>query len=127
MMVCESSKSVRHSDNSSRRARTSRVNEYPHDEAWGGLMDPRQLASRQKKSPRALHARGDRFSGADRDRTDDLIIANDALYQLSYRPGAQLGSRMIDAICPDVKPVATRGGLSWRANRARQAAYDLPC
>jgi hypothetical protein len=24
--------------------------------------------------------------GPDRDQTDDLVIANDALYQLSYRP-----------------------------------------
>jgi hypothetical protein len=24
--------------------------------------------------------------GADRDRTDDLVIANDALFQLSYSP-----------------------------------------
>ena len=26
------------------------------------------------------------FGGADRDRTDDLVIANDALSQLSYGP-----------------------------------------
>ncbi len=34
-------------------------------------------------------------SGADRIRTDDLIIANDALYQLSYRPDQALASRSI--------------------------------
>ena len=34
-------------------------------------------------------------SGADRIRTDDLIIANDALYQLSYRPDRALASRSI--------------------------------
>ncbi|MEY3000676.1 MAG: hypothetical protein RL648_890 [Verrucomicrobiota bacterium] len=27
-----------------------------------------------------------KVGGADRDRTDDLVIANDALYQLSYSP-----------------------------------------
>ncbi len=26
------------------------------------------------------------MGGADRDRTDDLVIANDALFQLSYGP-----------------------------------------
>ena len=30
------------------------------------------------------------FGGADRDRTDDLVIANDALYQLSYGPKCYL-------------------------------------
>ena len=28
--------------------------------------------------------------GADRDQTDDLVVANDALYQLSYCPVIQL-------------------------------------
>jgi hypothetical protein len=28
----------------------------------------------------------ERFGGASRDRTDDLIVANDALSQLSYSP-----------------------------------------
>jgi hypothetical protein len=26
------------------------------------------------------------IGGPDRDQTDDLVVANDALYQLSYRP-----------------------------------------
>ena len=30
--------------------------------------------------------RKDTFGGASRDRTDDLIVANDALSQLSYSP-----------------------------------------
>ena len=29
------------------------------------------------------------FGGASRDRTDDLIVANDALSQLSYSPNAR--------------------------------------
>jgi hypothetical protein len=29
---------------------------------------------------------GEKFGGASRDRTDDLIVANDALSQLSYSP-----------------------------------------
>jgi hypothetical protein len=27
-----------------------------------------------------------KHGGPDRDQTDDLVVANDALYQLSYRP-----------------------------------------
>ena len=30
--------------------------------------------------------RGESNGGADRDRTDDLVIANDALFRLSYSP-----------------------------------------
>jgi hypothetical protein len=29
---------------------------------------------------------GAKFGGPDRDQTDDLVVANDALYQLSYWP-----------------------------------------
>ena len=34
--------------------------------------------------------KGIRFGGASRDRTDDLIVANDALSQLSYSPTGRL-------------------------------------
>lgn len=34
-------------------------------------------------------------SGAEESRTPDLIIANDALYQLSYRPGIELSPERI--------------------------------
>ena len=34
-------------------------------------------------------------SGAEESRTPDLIIANDALYQLSYRPDAAVGTRAL--------------------------------
>jgi len=37
-------------------------------------------------SPRRKHRGLIPHGGPDRDRTDDLVIANDALYQLSYRP-----------------------------------------
>jgi hypothetical protein len=30
--------------------------------------------------------RSAKHGGPDRDQTDDLVVANDALYQLSYRP-----------------------------------------
>jgi hypothetical protein len=33
----------------------------------------------------------ERLGGADRDRTDDLLIANEALYQLSYSPKPRRG------------------------------------
>ena len=33
-----------------------------------------------------LYSRQMRNGGADRDQTDDLVVANDALYQLSYCP-----------------------------------------
>ena len=38
------------------------------------------------KSEKALQNRAFPSSGAEESRTPDLIIANDALYQLSYRP-----------------------------------------
>ena len=38
----------------------------------------------------------EKFGGASRDRTDDLIVANDALSQLSYSPTFR-GNRMISA------------------------------
>lgn len=39
----------------------------------------------------------DLFGGASRDRTDDLIVANDALSQLSYSPTYQEGA--VDEDC----------------------------
>jgi hypothetical protein len=36
-------------------------------------------------------ARRAKAGGADRDQTDDLVVANDALYQLSYCPVNQQG------------------------------------
>jgi hypothetical protein len=33
------------------------------------------------------------IGGPDRDQTDDLIVANDALYQLSYWPGEKREAR----------------------------------
>jgi hypothetical protein len=46
--------------------KTSRIN-YP-----GGLVDQEPVLARD--------------GGPDRDQTDDLFVANEALYQLSYRP-----------------------------------------
>lgn len=40
----------------------------------------------QKQRDASLKARVLGESGAEENRTPDLIIANDALYQLSYRP-----------------------------------------
>ncbi len=38
-----------------------------------------------------------KFGGASRDRTDDLIVANDALSQLSYSPTSNIKSLTKDA------------------------------
>ena len=40
---------------------------------------------------------GKKFGGADRDQTDDLVVANDALYQLSYCPEREGRFWSIDA------------------------------
>ena len=47
--------------------------------------------------------------GAERNRTADLLIANEALYQLSYGPqeGAELGARRIS-----VKPLKGSGACA---------------
>jgi hypothetical protein len=46
-------------------------------------------STRPDESFKSAHARPKtavRNGGPDRDQTDDLVVANDALYQLSYRP-----------------------------------------
>ena len=50
------------------------------------------------------------IGGADRDRTDDLVIANDALSQLSYGPTVLI-------IC----------GLCLRVSSRRQSGFRLGC
>jgi hypothetical protein len=55
-----------------------------------------QSGSNLSRLSRALSAAKDpaarnRFGGASRARTDDLIVANDALSQLSYSPKMQVG------------------------------------
>src|SRR5678815_5676290 len=47
----------------------------------------------------------EKFGGASRDRTDDLIVANDALSQLSYSPTFR-GNRMISAAILSAFPAA---------------------
>gem|GEM_PF-3568572 len=44
------------------------------------------LSHRSQKSEKPLLVQGFSSSGAEEGRTPDLVIANDALYQLSYRP-----------------------------------------
>jgi hypothetical protein len=44
------------------------------------------LAWPSSKLTRSSGSRACYFGGASRDRTDDLIVANDALSQLSYSP-----------------------------------------
>jgi hypothetical protein len=59
----------------------------------------------------------ERFGGASRDRTDDLIVANDALSQLSYSPVRLAGFTFFDfnsgsLISPrqdQAQPVASTG------------------
>ena len=52
------------------------------------------------------------IGGPDRDRTDDLIIANDALSQLSYRPPTQKREALfMIAGRPAVKPPLPWGAI----------------
>ena len=44
------------------------------------------------------------FGGASRDRTDDLVVANDALSQLSYSPTAKNGGRYLQNYSSKVAP-----------------------
>ena len=48
-------------------------------------LPPRLVGSLQRDALPKLH-----YRGADRDRTDDLFVANEALSQLSYSPGITL-------------------------------------
>ena len=48
----------------------------------------------------------EKFGGASRDRTDDLIVANDALSQLSYSPTFRR-NRMISAAILSAFPPLT--------------------
>jgi hypothetical protein len=50
------------------------------------------------KSGRSSWQVVERFGGASRDRTDDLIVANDALSQLSYSPTGRLDRWFADFI-----------------------------
>jgi hypothetical protein len=47
--------------------------------------------------------------GARRDRTADLVIANDALSQLSYGPAKCNGNAAVASISKRVAPFRTRG------------------
>ena len=67
------------------------------------------------------------IGGPDRDRTGDLIVANDALSQLSYRPTKKTARSEIAGACADTLILAAklRAGKSARAlpeTRAIRAA-----
>ena len=49
---------------------------------------PSFLRMRLSKSNPDAHTATPSPGGADRDRTDDLLLAKQALYQLSYSPGS---------------------------------------
>ena len=49
-------------------------------DSYGGTDDLPVQVHRTGRSPNSI------FRGADRDRTDDLFVANEALSQLSYSP-----------------------------------------
>ena len=64
-----------------------------------------------------------RESGAEEIRTPDLIIANDALYQLSYRP---MGPEAYAAIIPATTPGPARGPQpSFRGRNPRPPPAGL--
>jgi hypothetical protein len=49
-------------------------------------IEPTTLAPIAPRSPAELQPLLDRVRGADRDRTGDLLVANQTLSQLSYSP-----------------------------------------
>ena len=61
-------------------------------EPFCGRLSPQAKSRAKPKDPAIRERREDkqgfsgRIGGASRDRTDDLIVANDALSQLSYSP-----------------------------------------
>src|SRR5262249_12614667 len=57
-------------------------------------------------------------SGAEESRTPDLIIANDALYQLSYRPGIRMS---VVPRCAGTDPVPDLGRRPPSARRRRRS------
>jgi hypothetical protein len=59
------------------------------------------------------------FGGASRDRTDDLIVANDALSQLSYSPTAE-GIRTTPSFA-----IITAGGTPAKRAGASTAKHAL--
>jgi hypothetical protein len=52
----------------------------------------------------------ERFGGASRDRTDDLIVANDALSQLSYSPTVRVGRVFLFY---QRSPICTKNALAY--------------
>ena len=84
----------------------------------------------------------EKIGGASRDRTDDLIVANDALSQLSYSPTGRLDrwladfssvcfpapSARIDPQAPQAQSYLTKSAGSrltnYRSKRVRAPAYD---
>ena len=52
------------------------------------------------------------IGGAERDRTADLLVANEALSQLSYSPTPQIGASRISAPAPSTTSVSLAGVCS---------------
>ena len=52
----------------------------------GRSEERKRILPNRPSFPKCCHRNYKEFGGADRDRTDDLVIANDALSQLSYGP-----------------------------------------
>src|SRR5438046_1776698 len=61
------------------------------------------------------------FGGASRDRTDDLIVANDALSQLSYSPTIGIPRQ----VCTKVKPQVSSGLLDYTSSRSPFKGSEL--
>ena len=64
--------------------------------------------------------------GGERDRTDDLLLAKQALSQLSYTPGSEIGyhSSDIGKISPlnsDIRPLVGQGGFEPPTSRLSSA------
>jgi hypothetical protein len=74
------------SDNLHRADRNQRdTNSY----TWTSIRQPPRTIRRKGFAPSGLRAEAAKSGGARRDRTDDLLLAKQALSQLSYGPGCK--------------------------------------
>ncbi len=58
------------------------------------------------------------WSGADRNRTDDLLLAKQVLYQLSYRPSAPRSRNATSGPRSSFRP-RTHSSLGFKSSKSR--------
>src|ERR1700739_2376561 len=88
------------------------------------------LAGRVRKSRTSFDVR---FGGAKRDRTADLLVANEALSQLSYSPTREeqlVNSTMFCRACVSFEPPCARSRVSClpeRLFKRGEETFELSC